>query len=252
MTDDAQSLADFAGIARLFPLPNVVLFPQVVQGLHIFETRYRQMVDDALAGDHLIALVLLQPGWEANYDERPAIESVACLGQVNWHERLENGRYNLRLRGLTRVRILEELPTDRLYRTARVELIVETTPTDLAELRQLRQGLAEVVLPRFEADGAARRQLQELFDGEMPLGQVCDVLAYALPLPVEFKQAMLAEPRVPTAGPSHWSMQFSPPPPGPAANSRPSSAPIDRSQESGDRSQKSLFAGRHPRVVVNQ
>jgi Lon protease-like protein len=195
MSDDASPLADFAGTARLFPLPNLVLFPQVVQGLHVFEPRYRQMVTDALAGDHLIALVLLHAGWEADYDDAPAIESVACLGKVTWHETLPDGRYNLRLRGLARVRILEELPTDRLYRTARVEAIPDINPTGLTESRRLRQGLADAVLPRFEAEGPARRQLQELFEGELPLGHVCDVLAYALPLPVEFKQAMLAEPR---------------------------------------------------------
>lgn len=195
MTDDTRPLADFAGVARLFPLPNLVLFPQVVQGLHIFEPRYRQMTADALAGDKLIALVLLRPDEETNYDDLPAIESVACLGQIVWHEQLLDGKYNLRLRGLARVRIVEELMTDRLYRMARVEPIVETAPADLNELRRLRQGLADAVLPRFDADSPARRQLQELFEGEMPLGQVCDVLSYALPLPIEFKQSMLAEPR---------------------------------------------------------
>lgn len=195
MSDDERTLTNFTGVARLFPLPNLVLFPQVVQGLHIFEPRYRQMVTDALEGDRLIALVLLQVGWEEAYDDKPAIEPVACLGQIAWHEALPDGRYNLRLRGLSRIRILEELPTDRLYRTAQVDLIADTEPSDLAKLSQLRQSLADAVLPRFDTDGPARRQLQELFDGEMPLGQVCDVLAYALPLPVEFKQAMLAEAR---------------------------------------------------------
>jgi hypothetical protein len=57
----------------------------------------------------------------------------------------------------------------------------------------LRQKLADAVLPRFEEDGPARRQLQELFDGEMPLGQLCDVLGYALPISMESKQGLLAE-----------------------------------------------------------
>ncbi len=194
MTDDESPLAHFAGTARLFPLPNLVLFPGVVQGLHIFEPRYRHMVTDALAGDSLIAIVLLKPGWEEEYDAAPAIESVACLGRIGWHETLADGRFNLRLRGLSRVRILEEILGDHPYRTARVELIAETAPHDIDELKTLRRGLAEAVLPRFADDGPARRQLQELFDGEMSLGQVCDVLAYALPLPVETKQSLLIEP----------------------------------------------------------
>ena len=63
MSADHPPLSDFAGTARLFPLPNLVLFPHVMQPLHIFEPRYRQMTADALAGDRLIAVVLLKPGW---------------------------------------------------------------------------------------------------------------------------------------------------------------------------------------------
>jgi Lon protease-like protein len=194
MTDDATTLEKFGGTVRLFPLPNLVLFPGVVQGLHVFESRYRQMTADALADDSLIALVMLKPGWEEDYEDRPAIEAVACLGRIGWHEQLPDGRYNLRLRGVARVRILEELPGELPYRTARVELIAETAPVATDELKRLRRELADAVLPRFADDGAARRQVQELFDGEMTLGQVCDLLAYALPLPGEVKQAMLEEP----------------------------------------------------------
>ena len=53
MNDDQHALANFAGTARLFPLPNLVLFPHVVQPLHVFEPRYRQLTADALAGDRL-------------------------------------------------------------------------------------------------------------------------------------------------------------------------------------------------------
>lgn len=193
MLDDATVLSNFGGITRLFPLPNLVLFPGVVQGLHIFEPRYRQMTADALAGDGLIALVMLRPDWEEDYDARPAVEAVGCLGRITAHELLPDGRYNLRLRGLARARIVEEVATDRLYRSARVELLPETAP-DLDESRRLRRELAEVVVPGYAYDDAARRQLQELFDGEMPLGRLCDVLSYALPLPRDFKQSMLSEP----------------------------------------------------------
>src|SRR5256885_9707642 len=105
MNDDQFALGQFTGAARLFPLPNLVLFPQVVQPLHVFEQRYRQMTADALAGDRLIAMALLRPGWEADYDGRPAIHPVACLGRVVADQRLDDGRYNLLLRGLARVRV---------------------------------------------------------------------------------------------------------------------------------------------------
>jgi uncharacterized protein len=189
---ESMELADFKGTARLFPLPNLVLFPQVVQGLHIFENRYRQMMADALASDRLISLVMLKPGWEENYDGRPEIETVACLGRVTWYEKLDDGRYNLRLRGLSRIRLISEVATDRLYRIAEAELIPDQPASDSNTAREYRQSLAKLVLPQFE-DTHVRRQLQELFDGEMSLGQLCDVLSYALPLPMELKQALLGE-----------------------------------------------------------
>src|SRR5207249_2490730 len=121
MNDDQHALANFPGTARLFPLPNLVLFPHVVQPLHVFEDRYRQMTADALAGDRLIAPVLLRPGWEDQYDARPAVHAVACLGRVVAEQLLADGRYNLLLRGLGRVRIIDELDDGKLYRTARAE-----------------------------------------------------------------------------------------------------------------------------------
>lgn len=194
MTDDLAALAGFDGRVRLFPLPNLVLFPHVVQGLHIFEPRYRQLMADALATDGTFALALLDSGWEEDYDGRPPIEPVACLGRVGWHEKLEDGRYNLRLRGLSRVRLVEEVPTDRLYRVARAELMPDIAPADLGRLKRLRKALAEAVTPHFASDSGSRRQVDELFAGDLPLGHVCDILAYGLPLPLEFKQSLLAEP----------------------------------------------------------
>jgi Lon protease-like protein len=55
----------------IFPLPTVVLFPNVFLPLHIFEPRYRAMVSDALAGDRIIGMTLLQPGFETQYEATP-------------------------------------------------------------------------------------------------------------------------------------------------------------------------------------
>jgi Lon protease-like protein len=195
MNDDQLALENFPGAARLFPLPNLVLFPHVVQPLHIFEPRYRQMTADTLTGDRLIALVLLKPGWEEDYDGRPAVHPVACLGRVVADQLLPDGRYNLLVRGLSRARLLGEAADDKPYRTARAELLSDEPPVELTEAKRLRQALAERVLPRFAA-GSARDQLRELFRGELLLGALCDILAFALPLPIEQKQALLEELRV--------------------------------------------------------
>jgi uncharacterized protein len=192
MNDDQHALANFTGAARLFPLPNLVLFPHVVQPLHVFEPRYRQMTADALAGDRLIALALLKPGWEDEYDARPAVHPVACLGRVVADQLLPDGRYNLLVRGLARLQLRDEVADDKPYRTARGELLTDGPLPSLAEAKALRKELAGKVLPRFAA-GPPRNQLRELFEGELPLGALCDILAFALPFPVEHKQAMLEQ-----------------------------------------------------------
>jgi Lon protease-like protein len=193
MNDDQEALLQFSGVARLFPLPNLVLFPHVVQPLHVFEPRYRQLMADALGHDRLITLALLRPGWEEDYDGRPELHPVACLGRVVADQKLPDGRYNLLLRGLARVRLVEELDSDRLYRTARVEMLCDSGVPPAAEAVTLRQRLSEVVLPRFAKTAPARDQLRELFSGETPLGALCDILGFALPLPLERKQALLEE-----------------------------------------------------------
>ena len=92
----------------LFPLPNVVLFPNVFLPLHIFEQRYRAMVSDALAGDRIIGMVLLRPGWEQDYEGRPPIYPVGCAGLITHAERLSDGRFNIVLQGLEKFRVLDE------------------------------------------------------------------------------------------------------------------------------------------------
>src|SRR5262245_26279697 len=111
----------------IFPLPNVVLFPNVFLPLHIFEPRYRQMVNDALAGDRLIGMVLLQPGYEKDYERSPNVYEVGCAGLITHVERLSDGRFNLVLRGLARFRIVgEENPSSTLlYRRALIAPIAE-------------------------------------------------------------------------------------------------------------------------------
>src|SRR5262249_32122121 len=123
MNDELPSLGQFDGVARLFPLPNLVFFPYVIQPLHLFEPRYRRLTADALAGNRLLALVLLKDGWEEDYEGRPTIEPVACLGRIVADQLLEDGRYNLLVRGMRRIRIRKEIETGKAYRSAEVEML---------------------------------------------------------------------------------------------------------------------------------
>jgi Lon protease-like protein len=187
------ALENFTGTARLFPLPNLVLFPQVVQPLHIFEPRYRQMTADSLAGDRLLAMALLQPGWDADYEGRPPLFPVVCLGRIVAEQQLPDGRFNLLLRGLSRARVLEEIPDEKPYRIARLELLVDGPALSAQPAQTLRRQLAEVAPAWFPPQGPARVHLEKLLHTELPLGVFCDLLAFATPMPVEAKQGVLEE-----------------------------------------------------------
>ena len=170
----------------LFPLPNVVLFPNVFLPLHIFEPRYREMVADALASDRMIGVVLLRQGWDRDYEGRPPIYSVGCSGVLTHNERLPDGRYNLVLRGIERFRILEE---DHAlgYRRAVIEPLREQ-PLDAADraaiLRQ-RAKLESMLVPS-QSNAADPRMPASMADEDL-----VNALAQYLDLEPLEKQALL-------------------------------------------------------------
>lgn len=195
MNPEPEALLNFDGLTRLFPLPSLVFFPHALQALHMFEPRYRELMTDTVADDMLMTPVLLRPGWEEDYDFSPTVERVACLGRVVHHQELPDGRWNLMLRGVSRVRIVEEVPSGKLYRAARVELLSDIVLEDTARLRSCRESLAEAVKFHASSD-EARAQITKLFEETADLGTLCDILSFALPLPLEFKQELLNEPVV--------------------------------------------------------
>ena len=171
----------------IFPLPTVVLFPNVFLPLHIFEPRYRQMVGDALGGDRMIGMVLLRPGFEDNYEETPPVYEVGCAGLMTHSERLSDGRYNIVLRGLERFRIVgEESPTGSvLYRRALIAPLPETAESPVV-LKAERQRLEGLLAP-FLSGTLAERGLPR----SMPDEDLINALAQYLELePIE-RQALL-------------------------------------------------------------
>lgn len=113
----------------IFPLPHAVFFPKTALPLHIFEPRYRAMVEDAASRDKLIAIVLLKEGWEKDYFGTPAVHEVACVGKIQWQEKLADGKYNIVLYGLQRARIVDFVQKEP-YRVARVEYLRDRLFTD--------------------------------------------------------------------------------------------------------------------------
>src|SRR5688500_5811529 len=122
--DVERVLRDFSGEVPVFPLPSLVLLPDVVAPLLVFEDRYRTMVADALEGERLVAMALLKPGWETQYAGNPPVHERVCVGSIVSHEKLDDGRYKILLYGLFRARIVEEVQAVP-YRRVRVEVLPE-------------------------------------------------------------------------------------------------------------------------------
>ena len=128
----------------LFPLQDVVLFPGVSRPLHIFEPRYRDMVTDAVQGDGVIGMVLLEPGHEAEYEGNPPVFPVGCAGEITEAEELDDGRWIIVLRGSAKFRVVSE-DHSRAYRVAAVEALADPLADDeRATLGSRRPQLAEV------------------------------------------------------------------------------------------------------------
>jgi Lon protease-like protein len=170
----------------IFPLPNVVLFPNVFLPLHIFEDRYRDMVSDALDEDRIIGMVLLRPGWEGQYEGRPPVYPVGCAGLITHAERLSDGRFNIVLQGLEKFRIQDE-DDSRPYRLARVDSIEESRGDgDKNEMRMARRRLEALLVPQPKGRGADPKVPPSMADEDL-----VNALAQYLELePVE-KQALL-------------------------------------------------------------
>jgi ATP-dependent Lon protease len=187
---------DFEGVVRLFPLPNLVLFPHVIQALHIFEPRYCEMLSEALESERLITMALLEHGWENTYQTRPRISRLVCIGRIVSHTPTGDGRHNILLAGIQRAKIVEELEVATPFRQARVEVIEDVPVEDEARSDLYRDELLAIFRAMIPVDVSGSKTFAELLTRQLPLGILTDVIAYAVNLPLETKQYLLGEPDV--------------------------------------------------------
>ena len=175
----------------VFPLPRVVFFPGTPLPLHIFEPRYRALMRDCLSsGRRAMAVTLLKPGYEANYEGRPDMHDVCTVGRIEQHEELPDGRFNLVLRGLCRVRLHELPPGELPYRRADVELLDGKLNAD----RVTRDALTTLVSTASLVGTAVRRSHPDFSLGvqpDDPPHQVADTLADRLLADPEARQDIL-------------------------------------------------------------
>jgi len=170
----------------IFPLPTVVLFPNVLLPLHIFEPRYRQMLADVLAGDRVIGMVLLQSGWEHSVEDRPDVFPIGCAGVITHVEPMPDGRSNIVLRGLSKFRIQSENGS-KPYRVATIDPIVESVSAgDRERLFAIRNRLEEVVLA-----AVPKRRRERQFPPDIPDEDLVNALSQYLELEPLERQALL-------------------------------------------------------------
>jgi Lon protease-like protein len=165
----------------VFPLPDVVLFPGTLLPLHIFEPRYRDMIADVLAGSRVLAVARLRPGYEKDYEGRPPIFGVAGVGYVVQSDKLPDGRYNIMLRGVGRVRVEEELAPAHSYREVRARMLVDTRSTrageEIASAQEQLIAICDQLAERVPEGGASLRQLARTLPSP---GGCADAVASAL------------------------------------------------------------------------
>lgn len=174
----------------VFPLPDVVLFPRTVLPLHVFEPRYLALVSDAMESDRLLGVVRLEPGWEADYYGNPPLSSVFGVGEIVRHELAPEGRNNILLKGLARVRLLGERESERGYRVVSAEVMEEVEGASAGQLATVRQLFASILAG---IEGADLEQASVLFDAELPPGLLLDAIATAAPIASSLKQQLLEQ-----------------------------------------------------------
>ncbi len=187
---DTPSLGDLPDIVPIFPLQGVLLLPRAPLPLHIFEPRYRNMVRDALASDGYIAMV--QPNGDPGDDPmNPPVYQTACLGKIAASERADDGRYNIVLAGICRLRLIEELPLQDGYRRVKADYVpyandLAPPPPDATTLER------EPLLTALRAF-LGRRRLNANWEEAAKASdeQLVNSLAMACPFAPQEKQALL-------------------------------------------------------------
>ena len=183
--------ADLLAALPIFPLPNCVLLPGGLLPLHVFEPRYRELTRDCLADSKLLAIARLQPGHETAYFGRPPIYTHAGLGRIICSDELADGRFHILLRGVGRVRVMEELDAERSYRRVRATLLDDREsrrPDDVRDRYMTLVSLCDRLAEVLEEGGD---QLRALVKSQTCAADCADVLTAALVTDPDDRQALL-------------------------------------------------------------
>jgi len=181
----------------LFPLPGAVFIPHTMLPLHVFEERYRDMVDDAIKGNGYLAVPRLKPGWEKGYEGRPPVFETAGFGKIVRYDPLPDGRANIVILGLGRIHIREEISRDTLYRVAEGSLLSDEfpdggRPTLDSHVRRLRMMLAQIAAGRPQL----AERVEPLMSPEIGTVPFLNALAHLILPDVDARQQFIELSRV--------------------------------------------------------
>lgn len=192
----APTFEDLPATIPVFPLPGALLLPRGRLPLNIFEPRYLNMTQDALATDRLIGMI--QPREGEAPGTPPALYDVGCAGRITSFSETDDGRILITLTGITRFRIEQEVPTARGYR----RVVADWSPfqDDFGpdgEVTLDRDRLTEVLRAFFDS-----RQITADWDAIEKAGtqQLITTLAMVCPFDVSEKQALLESESVQARG----------------------------------------------------
>ena len=182
-----ESVSDLPGVFPVFPLAGTLLFPRSILPLNIFEPRYLNMIDDAMAGDAVIGMIQsLGEGPKSH----PDIAGVGCLGRISSYSETEDGRYLIALEGVCRFSVAQELPFEKPYRE--VEASWSHYAHDLEPAEDAGSASRERLLTAL-TDYLARNRLQADWNAaeNAPMEGLVNSLCAACPFSLMEKQALL-------------------------------------------------------------
>jgi Lon protease-like protein len=189
MSDRPSTRAPIAlpDILPIFPLAGVLLLPRGRLPLNIFEPRYLAMTRDALAGERLIGMI--QPSDLSVGEMNPPVYPIGCAGRLTQFSETDDGRYLITLTGVSRFRIIEELPLLDGYR----RVVPDWRPFASDRQPPGEPGFDRARLVRGLKGYFAQRQIQADFEAieKAPGEYLVTSLAMACPFAPNEKQALL-------------------------------------------------------------
>lgn len=180
----------------LFPLPDAVLLPHAIQPLHVFEPRYRQMVEDCLDGPGQIAMATFAgAAWREEYDGTPPLRPAVCVGQIVHHDALPGGRHNILLHGVCRAKIdqLVDPDEERPYRMAKL-VPLEAVDKDAPRMLDIRRDLKRLLVgPRLRRMRSVDAVMQWFDREDVSTHALLELIGFALVHDTELRYKLLAE-----------------------------------------------------------